>query len=411
MADKFSQLHFQAGVVFTPGSPVNERDLFAGRTLQIQSIIDTVSQRGYHGVLYGERGVGKTSLANVLAQFLSDSVKALLVPRVNCDASDTYSTLWRKAFNDILITKSRPGMGFGAQDIEETHSVVEGLPQTITPNDVRHLLGQLGRGVLLVVIFDEYDRLKDPTITALMADTIKVLSDHATPATVVLIGVADSVDALIGEHQSIERALVQVNMPRMSDAEIAQIIENGVKRLGMTADVMAIEEIKSLSQGMPYVAHLLALHIVRAALEDKSLNVTLVHVEKGISKSLAQWQQSTKSAYYLATKSQQPDTIYREVLLACALAERDSLGYFTAAAVRKPLQIITGKPYDIPNFARHLKQLSEPGRGDMLQRVGEKRRIRYRFTSPILCPYILMKGVDDKLLDKEKLGNAGPSPQ
>jgi hypothetical protein len=63
----------------------------------------------------------------------------------------------------------------------------------------------------------------------------------------------------------------------------------------------------------------------------------------------------------------------------------------------------TGRPYDIPNFARHLKQLSEKGRGDMLQRVGEARRLRYRFTSPLLCPYILMKGFTDKLLDKDKL--------
>jgi hypothetical protein len=38
---------------------------------------------------------------------------------------------------------------------------------------------------------------------------IKVLSDNSVPATLVLVGVADSVDALIVEHQSIERALVQ----------------------------------------------------------------------------------------------------------------------------------------------------------------------------------------------------------
>lgn len=44
--------------VFTPGSPVNERDLFAGRILQISTLIEATSQRGYHAVLYGERGVG-----------------------------------------------------------------------------------------------------------------------------------------------------------------------------------------------------------------------------------------------------------------------------------------------------------------------------------------------------------------
>ena len=72
-----------------------------------------------------------------------------------------------------------------------------------------------------------------------------------------------------------------------------------------------------------------------------------------------QWHQSIKSAYYHATKSQQPGHIYKEVLLACALAEADDLGYFAAADVRGPLRAITGKSYDIPNFARHLKELSE----------------------------------------------------
>lgn len=59
----FVDLSMQAGQVFTPGSPVNERDLFSGRIEQIQSVLDAVTQRGYHAVLYGERGVGKTSLA------------------------------------------------------------------------------------------------------------------------------------------------------------------------------------------------------------------------------------------------------------------------------------------------------------------------------------------------------------
>jgi hypothetical protein len=45
--------------------------------------------------------------------------------------------------------------------------------------------------------------------------TIKTLSDNASSikTTLILVGVADSVDELIGEHQSIERAIKQVPMP------------------------------------------------------------------------------------------------------------------------------------------------------------------------------------------------------
>ena len=49
--------------VFTPGAPIDSLDLFAGRIEQIKDVLTAVVQRGQHLVLYGERGVGKTSLA------------------------------------------------------------------------------------------------------------------------------------------------------------------------------------------------------------------------------------------------------------------------------------------------------------------------------------------------------------
>jgi hypothetical protein len=236
-----------------------------------------------------------------------------------------------------------------------------------------------------------------------MADTIKTLSDYAVPATVVIIGVADSVDELIGEHQSIERALIQVPMPRMSRGETEQIVRNGLVRLQMTIDEDALDEVAQLSQGLPYITHLLALNSAKTAVGNKHRRISSTDVDLGIKAAVDQWQQSIKSAYYHATKSQQPGHIYKEVLLACALAETDDLGYFAAADVRGPLRLITGKQYDIPNFARHLKELSEPGRGDMLNRTGEKRRLRYRFNGPMMRPYVVMRGFTDQLLKKDAI--------
>jgi ABC-type branched-subunit amino acid transport system ATPase component len=56
--------------IFTPGSPIDSRDLFAGRTKQVEKVISTIFQKGSHAILFGERGVGKTSLANTLFDFL-----------------------------------------------------------------------------------------------------------------------------------------------------------------------------------------------------------------------------------------------------------------------------------------------------------------------------------------------------
>jgi Cdc6-like AAA superfamily ATPase len=398
----FAKLAFQAGSVFTPGSPVNEKDLFAGRLDQIDQVMNAASQRGYHAVLYGERGVGKTSLSNIIGVALGD-VGKWVVPRVNCDGTDTFTSLWRKALQDIVITKTRLGIGFGDKSDVTQASVVSDLPSVLSPDDVRRALDQLSRGATLLIAFDEFDRLADKSITALMADTIKTLSDYAVPATVLLIGVADSVDELIVGHHSIERALVQIPMPRMSPKEIEQIIQNGLKRLGLGLEEDALNELTSLSQGLPYITHLLGLNSVRAALSRERTTVTSADVDEGIKASLAQWQQTVIRAYYDATQSSQPGNIYKPVLLACALADTDDLGFFSASSVRAPLRIITSREYDIPNFAQHLKNFSEEGRGGMLERVGETRRIRYRFTSPLMRPYIIMRGFADGLITRKQM--------
>ncbi len=392
-----------AGSVFTPGSPVSERDLFAGRQIQIGKILEAVSQRGFHAVLYGDRGVGKTSLANVLSAFLQELGATVLFARANCDATDDFSSLWRKVLQDITITDLRDGIGFSAQQQASHRRLIDGLPNELRPDDVRRALSLVGQSTTLVVAVDEFDRLTNPDVAELMADTIKALSDSATPATVILIGVADSVDQLIAGHRSIERSLIQVPMPRMSRLEIEQIVRKGTERLGMTITKEALGEIVRLSQGLPYVTHMLSLYSSRAALEENSLSVTTSAVESGMRKSLDQWQESIKTAYYEATRSHQPEHLYKEVLLSCALADVDEKSFFTAAAVRGPLRVIAERPdFDIPNFARHLKELSEAHRGCILVREGETRRLRYRFVSPLMRTYVIMRGVKDGLLTSPK---------
>src|ERR1700693_1255006 len=82
--------------VFTPATPVSENALFAGRMNEIRRVLDTINQRGRHGIIFGERGIGKTSLASVISSRLSLPGRTVIAPRVNCDSTDTYITLWRK---------------------------------------------------------------------------------------------------------------------------------------------------------------------------------------------------------------------------------------------------------------------------------------------------------------------------
>ncbi|MGO9422764.1 ATP-binding protein [Roseiarcus sp.] len=385
------------------------RELFAGRKEQVLKIIDAVSQRGCHAILYGERGTGKTSLSNMISAFLAKR-QSFVVSRTNCDISDTYPSLWAKAFKDIEAAKRQPNIGF-----QGLRNPLAAPPSDVdvnseTPDGVRRTLQEMSRTASLIVIFDEFDRIRRPEAITAMADTIKALSDHAVNATVLIIGVADSVDELIREHQSIERALIQVHMPSMSDHEIRGIVMAGFDRLGMEIDFEACEDLVHLSQGVPYITHLLCIYSARAALAARSLTIDSEHVEQGMNRALDQWQQSIKSLYTEAVRSPLHANIYREVLLACALAEVDEHRYFSLAAVKEPLSLIRDAPCEPLAFARAVKDLSEPGRGRILHRLGEGYRLRYRLFNPILRPYIIMRGLREKLISKALLERERTAP-
>jgi hypothetical protein len=173
--------------------------------------------------------------------------------------------------------------------------------------------------------------------------------------------------------------------------------------LTIAIDDTAREDLVLFSQGVPYIVHLLCIYTCRAALATGRKTIFSSHVELGMNRSLDQWQQSIKALYNDAIQSPRPGTIYKEVLLACALAEVDDFRFFTTAAVGRPLSKITNREFEPFNYARHFKDLSEPGRGRILQRVGESFRLRYRIANPILRPYMIMRGVKDKLITKDQI--------
>jgi hypothetical protein len=61
----------------------------------------------------------------------------------------------------------------------------------------------------------------------------------------------------------------------------------------------------------------------------------------------------------------------------------------------------------IPAFAKHLKELTDAGRGYTLQVSGERWRHFYRFANPLLQPFVILRGLSDKLID-ESLLMGGP---
>lgn len=382
-------LKLKVSDVFRPGTPIDRQDLFAGRQSQINDVLNATIQLGRHVVMFGERGVGKTSLARVICDILStQGYKLMESHSVNCDSSDNFSTLWRKVFREISVSFQNKQVGF-SDKTEGQASLDQMLPvsRLITPDDVRHILTRLGHRCLIVI--DEVDRLSSASDRALLADTIKTLADHAVSATLILIGVADSVDQLIAEHQSIDRSLAQVPMQRMHVAELNQILETGFAGAGMTADDHAKNWIVHLSQGLPHYAHSLGLYSALCAIEDRRTHVAIQDV-LAATVSIVEKAHSIRSAYHQAVYSPQTNNLYAKVLSGCALTKTDELGYFRASDVVQPLTDIMHKPYDVPYFSRHLNEFCRPDRGPVLKQKGEPRKRLFRFADPMMQPFVII---------------------
>jgi energy-coupling factor transporter ATP-binding protein EcfA2 len=377
------QLHAEAAEVFTPGAPVDHLTLFAGRMEQVKDVLNAVTYRGQHVILFGERGVGKTSLANVLQELFASRTMALEFVKVNCNTGDDFYELWRKVFRELGVT-----------DPDEV---------PVTPEDVRFALRERQSESALVVIFDELDRLENEEVLSLLADTIKTLSDYSLPVTVVLVGVADSIDQLIADHASVSRALIQVQMPRMSEKELMEIIDNGCEQLRLSTESAARTRIARLSEGLPHYTHALSLHASQRTILDYRQEITWADVSAATRETVKKAEHTIQNVYRFATRSPHKGNLFPQVLLACALAPKDELGYFKASDVREPMSLIMGKKYDIPAFARHLSAFTNSDRGAVLQKSGTEYRYFYRFENPLLQPYVIMRGLAKNLISDELL--------
>ena len=265
---------------FSPAAPITRRDCLAGRTEQLVQILDVVAQRGQHAVVYGERGVGKTSLAAVATNGLLD--RRTIALRVNCDGSDNFESIWRKVLGEAQLARPLPPVvGIRESLGEATASAGSLLAATrVTVDVVRQALHLLSRPAPMVIVLDEFDRLEDVRTKTLFADTIKALSDHIVPVTVVVVGVAESPATLLGEHRSIERGLKGIHVPRMPAADLAAIVRFSFSKLEMTIADDAVARIAELSEGFPYYAHSLGLLASREAIRAGQSTVQVAHVDR-----------------------------------------------------------------------------------------------------------------------------------
>lgn len=383
--DDWEALRFEAAHLFTPSTPIAVAEFFSGRKKEISQLFEAIAERGRHAIVYGERGVGKTSLSQVVPLMLPRGMRQVHHIRKAADPTDNFTSIWRKVFRDIRIMTENEGRRTTVADFYDDRE--------ITPDDVVRELNSFNQNDVPIIVVDEFNEVGDQAAPQLMANTIKGLSDDGINATVILVGVADDVNELVAGHDSISRCCEEVLMPRMNQDELRDVIETRASHLNMHIEGNAKWKIINLSKGLPTFVHSLGKFSCYAAIDRRRLTVVESDTDRAIDTILESSQQSLKQAFEKAIKSNQPAAKFKEVLTACALAKTDESGYFTQTAVRGPLSQMLGRTIEIGHLRPQLHELIEDRRGRVIERVGEERGYRYRFSDPAMQPYVIMAGI------------------
>lgn len=365
---------------FSPTQPQRAARLFAGRREQLERVIRAVEQERAHVVLFADRGRGKTSLANMVADLARSA--GYMVGRYACAASSTYDEIIRGLARDL------PGSLLATPvSARASEGCEAALPDGhIATKDVASLPGRLtGRHLMLMI--DEFDRVEDQLTRIQLADTIKHVSDRGVSLSFVIVGVSDSLEQLIGQHPSIQRNVVGVALPLMKSEEIERLVMLGAAVAGIGFPPRHVSTIGSLARGVPYFAQLVALHAGRSALERGAEEVHDSDLDHAVDRAIGEADPRVIGIYEQLL-ARHPGGGVRDLLFAIATGELEPIGAFVVRPVTNSQTMVVGTSRRFEVDRRLWQSLLDAG---LIRACQGGAPDRFVFVEATMLNYVLMR--------------------
>jgi KaiC/GvpD/RAD55 family RecA-like ATPase len=384
--------------VFTPFAPIELPEFFAGRKETIDDIHGELQAPGRQVAVYGERGVGKTSLALLLYFFAGYDDEQVHIFR--CHDGVTFDDIWR-----ALLTNAGHLFGVNGAQAESAHSGEGRLgpvggslsrrttvsfravrdARAITPGRILETFQRVRK----LLIIDEFDRVQDAQTKTRMAELIKHFSDARSETKIVVVGVAETLNELIGQHESLSRSLAQIGLKHMAEPELADIIERGSQRTSAKFDSSVALRIVRLADGFPHFVHLLSLYASLYAGEclhaapPGSPHVGDREYHLGLKSAIGKSEHSLQEAYESAViTTRRKSDIYELTLRAMALSEARDV---QVRELAKHASYLARSELRPEKFSNALGELVKEERSRILTKV---RDGYYKYTNPLMRAYI-----------------------
>ncbi len=264
--------------VFTPTTPIKSALFLYGRQEQVSRLVGQLSTPGGHALLYGDRGVGKTSVSNIVGNYFERKwgERGLFVHRSN--PRDSFLDIMREplkaagvdlSIKETTLSQEQGGnaevsIPFAKGGIESKQKGTETFLPPYHDSSPSWATSVVAKKQALFII-DELDVLENKSVAGDIAVFVKQLSDVSSSFKVLLVGIADTAQNLLAGHKSVPRALIEVKVPRLGDSELREIVTEGANRVSLRFADDVILKIVDISAGYPYFTHLVALKCAEEA--------------------------------------------------------------------------------------------------------------------------------------------------
>jgi len=337
--------------IFTPSAPIVEPGHFVGREKEMERLLDAIITPGCHIVIFGDRGVGKTSLINVVKNTLDNyGIQKNIVSYTCCD-SDSYENIVGSFLLDTNqlyqedikeIKKTKTGKTEGSISVikgkiskatEESTTISPVVKFTVQPHGIatKYFSGNH------LFIIDEFDRITSHETRSRFANIIKAASDNKAQTKIIILGVSNNAVELIGHHPSTVRCIKTIHVPRMRKNDIGYILKQGCNLLNISVTDEIIKLTIFASCGLPYFAHLLGAEMAKYSVKKNISHIDLSHFAILLKNALDGVIDIVKETFddgiyqgenpdYSFGKSRSEESLYRElILLSSALFKRGLL--------------------------------------------------------------------------------------
>lgn len=392
-------LILESGVreIFTPHTPVDEISHFFGREDEASRLVSVINSPGQHILVYGDRGVGKTSLAKTTCNMLLHKIQRGHLFEKRCDSSDTFSTLFLEPLSEVGIDLSlkeqtltqnsgggaKVNIGIAKADLSSKHETKLTSVSTINPDSPSWVAKQL-RTLKGICLIDEADAIVCEVEKKKIAELVKLLSDYNSPFKLVIVGIAETGEELTAGHPSVERCLKEVQLSRMSDDDLKKIILNGFKKVNLVVDDEVVTKIVDISAGFPHFTHLICLKSAERALVTKNRHITKQVLTIGLEESVKDSEGALKRMYESTLRILNTPQEYKLLLLAAAYCK---VPEFRSGELRDELNSRFGVEVDSKALSRRLTNLTK---GESTTILSKPARGCFQFTDPRMPSFLKM---------------------